>query len=44
LIYAVNVNSPLTAGASNAPITDPNGGQIALLDLNVEGRAWAKFE
>jgi hypothetical protein len=44
LIYAVNVSAPLTAGPSNTPITDTNDNPITLLDLNVDGRAWAKLE
>lgn len=44
LIYVVRVSQPLTAGEANTPITDPNGSAIKLLDLNVDGRAWAKLE
>lgn len=44
LIYAVNVSAALTAGPSNTAITDPDGDPITLLDLNVDGRAWAKLE
>lgn len=44
LIYAVNVSAPLTAGPANTPITGPSGDAITLLDLNVDGRAWAKLE
>lgn len=42
IIYAIEIGFPITAGASNTPITDPNGDPITLLDLNVDGRAWAK--
>lgn len=44
LIYAVRVKEPITVGAAYTPLTDPNDVPIRLLDLNVEGRAWAKLE
>jgi len=44
LIYAVAVSDALTVGASNTTLTDPNNNPITLLDLNVDGRAWAKLE
>jgi hypothetical protein len=44
LIYAVAVSDALTVGASNTALTDPNDNPITLLDLNVDGRAWAKLE
>jgi hypothetical protein len=42
VIYAIEVSDPLTSGASFQTITDPNGAPITLLDLNVDGRAWAE--
>lgn len=46
LIYAVEVKQLITirSGAGYATLTDPNNVPIRLLDLNVEGRAWAKLE
>ena len=31
-------------GVNYLPLTDPQGNPITLLDLNVDGRAWAKLE
>lgn len=46
LIYAITVKEPITirSGASYARLLDPDDRPIKLLDLNVEGRAWAKLE
>lgn len=44
LIYAITVKEPITIGVSNTRLTDPNDAPIKLLDLNVEGRAWAKLD
>lgn len=44
LIYAVEVKEVITVGAAFTPLTDPNDEPITLLDLNVDGRAWTKFE
>lgn len=46
LIYAVTVKQPITirSGGGYTRLLDPNGAPIKLLDLNVEGRAWAKLE
>lgn len=44
VIYAVRVKEAITVGAAFTPLTDPNDVPIRLLDLNVEGRAWAKLE
>jgi hypothetical protein len=42
IIYASEVDFQLTAGPEFTPLTDPNDEPITLLDLNVDGRAWAK--
>jgi len=46
LIYAIDVGQTITirSGAGYATLTDPNDAPITLIDLNVDGRAWAKLE
>lgn len=44
IIYAVTVSEPIKVGASFTSLTDPNENPVTLLDLNVDGRAWAKLE
>lgn len=46
LIYAITVKEPITirSGTGYTRLLDPNDRPIKLLDLNVEGRAWAKLD
>jgi hypothetical protein len=44
IIYAMKVSGLITAGAAFTPVTDPNDAPITLIDLNLDGRAWAKLE
>ena len=44
LIYAVRVKESIKIGEGFTTLTDPNDVPIRLLDLNVDGRAWAKLE
>lgn len=43
IIYATESEQSITAGPLNATVTDPNDAPISLLDLNLDGRSWAKI-
>jgi hypothetical protein len=44
ILYAVDVKEPIKVGAAFTALTDPNGSPITIIDLNVDGRAWAKLD